>query len=132
MPICAGGGGIPTVRTPGGALEGVEAVVDKDRVSALVARSLAADRLLLLTDVDAVYENWRQEDERRITHATPDGLSRLRFESGSMAPKVAAAAEFVRATGRPAGIGRLEEAAAIAAGDCGTQVAASTASQGQP
>lgn len=122
MAICAGGGGIPIVRNPDGSLDGVEAVVDKDRVSALLARRLGADRLLLLTDVDAVYENWQQEDERKLERVTPDTLAGMDFEAGSMRPKVEAAADFARETGRPAAIGRLEDAAAIAAGERGTQV----------
>lgn len=120
--ICAGGGGIPTVRRADGTLAGVEAVIDKDRVSALLARAVGARMLLLLTDVDAVYENWGERNERRIGCIAPEALEDMDFEAGSMAPKVEAAAEFVRTTGRPAAIGRLEDAALVVSGDRGTRV----------
>lgn len=120
--ICAGGGGIPMVRRADGTLQGVQAVIDKDLISALLAGSLDAGMLLLLTDVDAVYENWRQPDERRIGRIAPDALADMDFETGSMAPKVHAAVAFVRATGRPAAIGRLEDATSIVSGARGTHV----------
>jgi carbamate kinase len=121
--ICAGGGGIPAVRSADGGLEGVEAVIDKDAASALLAQSLAADALLLLTDVDAVYVDWQGARERPIRRGSPASLGRLDLPAGSMGPKVAAARRFVAATGRRAGIGRLEDAAAVLAGTAGTTVA---------
>ncbi|MFO1539209.1 MAG: carbamate kinase [Chloroflexota bacterium] len=127
--ICAGGGGIPTVRTadpgsPGGdgVLAGIEAVVDKDRASALLAAALDAELLVLLTDVPAVLDGFGTPAARPIVRATPDALGARAFPAGSMGPKVEAAAAFVRATGREAAIGALEDAAAIVAGRAGTRV----------
>ncbi len=120
--ICAGGGGIPTVRGEDGRLQGVEAVIDKDLASALLARQVGADVLLMLTDVDAVYREWGTANPKAIRHVTPQALRVDQFEPGSMAPKVAAATEFVGHTGGKAGIGRLEDAAAILLGEAGTMV----------
>lgn len=120
--ICAGGGGIPTVRQADGSLAGVEAVIDKDLVSALLARSLGAGMLLLLTGVDAVYEDWRGENERRIGRIAPDALADMEFETGSMRPKAEATVAFARSTGRPAVIGRLEDAVRLVSGERGTRV----------
>jgi carbamate kinase len=126
--ICAGGGGIPVIERSDGGLAGVEAVIDKDLASALVARQLRADKLILLTDVDAVYEDWALPSARAIRRAAPDALKPTRFAPGSMGPKVEAAVRFVRQTGKPAAIGRLEDAAAIVAGTAGTEI--SIAAQG--
>lgn len=124
--ICAGGGGIPTVRRQDGSLIGVEAVIDKDHASALLARALNADALLMLTDVDAVYTDWSTPRARAIRRSTPQALRELTFAPGSMAPKVQAACEFVELTGRSAGIGRLADAAAILTGTAGTTIAPGT------
>jgi carbamate kinase len=121
--ICAGGGGIPTVRGQDGGLAGVEAVIDKDLASALLARELRADALLMLTDVDAVFEDWRQPQARAIRRASPRALDALSFEPGSMGPKVEAACEFVERTGGMAGIGRIVDALAILHGEAGTVIA---------
>lgn len=120
--ICAGGGGVPVVVDETGATYGIEAVVDKDLTAALLARELAADSLLLLTDVTAAELHWRTPDARRIRLATPAALRRERFAEGSMAPKVEAACRFVEATGRPAAIGALGEAPQILHGLAGTRV----------
>src|SRR4051794_25575775 len=98
--ICAGGGGIPTrytdEATPAGKrLVGVEAVIDKDLASALLAVDIGADVLAIVTDVDAVYADWGTPDQRAIRHATPESLSGAEFAAGSMGPKVRAACEFV-------------------------------------
>jgi carbamate kinase len=121
--VCAGGGGIPIVVDESGSSRGVEAVIDKDLAAALLARELASDVLLLLTDVDAVYLDWGRS-QRPLTRATPVELRRHRFAEGSMGPKVEAACRFVEATRRRAAIGRLEDAAAVLAGSAGTQVLA--------
>jgi len=120
--ICAGGGGIPTVRKADGSLVGVEAVIDKDLASALLARELKADAFFMLTDVAAVYDRWGEPDAHAIRRISPRPLRELSFAPGSMGPKVEAAIEFVEATGGLAGIGRLEDAAAILNGEAGTRV----------
>jgi carbamate kinase len=122
--ICAGGGGIPTVYRPGRILEGVEAVIDKDRVGALLAKELGADAYLMLTDVKAVYTNWGKPDARAIRRTSPDAIEALKFAAGSMGPKVEAACDFVRTTGGIAGIGSLEEALPMLQGTAGTTFAA--------
>ena len=120
--ICAGGGGIPVVQRADGSLIGVEAVIDKDFASALLARELGVDALLMLTDVDAVYRDWASPAARAIRRAAPQALRRLEFATGSMGPKVQAACEFVEQTGAKAAIGRLDEAKAILRGEAGTVI----------
>ena len=122
--ICGGGGGIPVVRDPGGALRGVEAVVDKDLTTALLAVALHADALLLLTDVAAVQDDYGTPAARPIRQATPDELRARAFPAGSMGPKIEAACRFAEASGKPACIGRLADAEAILAGRAGTVIAA--------
>ncbi len=111
--ICAGGGGIPVIRTDDGDLEGVEAVIDKDRAAGLLAKDLDADAFLMLTDVDAVYEGWGTPQQRPIRRASPEDLSGHAFAAGSMGPKVEAACAFASEEGRLAGIGQLEDAREI-------------------
>lgn len=121
--ICAGGGGIPTVVEPESQrLVGVEAVIDKDRASALLARLLDADLFVMATDVDGVYLDWGTPQARRLDQVTPDELERHAFAAGSMGPKVEAACAFVRATGHRAAIGALEDLPGIIAGTAGTSV----------
>jgi carbamate kinase len=122
--ICAGGGGVPTVFDPSAerALVGVEAVIDKDLASQLLARDVAADLLVMATDVDAVYADWGTPEQRRLDSVTPGELRALSFPAGSMGPKVDAAARFVEATGMRAAIGGLSEIEAIVDGRAGTQV----------
>jgi carbamate kinase len=120
--ICAGGGGIPVIVDAGGAVHGVEAVIDKDRTAALLARDLGADGLLLLTDVDAVYSDWGCEAARPIAETTLAELSALDLDAGTMGPKVEAACRFVADCGGFAGIGRLQDAVAILAGTAGTRL----------
>ena len=121
--ICAGGGGIPTVLREDGSLIGVEAVIDKDLASSLLARALKADALIMLTDVDAVYDAWMEPEARAFARVSPQALSAYAFAQGSMAPKVEAACEFVEQTGGIAGIGRLRDAAKILTGETGTLIA---------
>ncbi|MFC0219330.1 carbamate kinase [Pseudochelatococcus lubricantis] len=120
--VCAGGGGIPVIRNQDGELEGIEAVIDKDRAAGLLAGQLDADAFLMLTDVEAVYEGWGTPGQRAIREATPAMLSALSFQAGSMGPKVEAACAFAATRGRVAGIGRLEDARAILEGEAGTRV----------
>ena len=126
MVIAAGGGGIPTMYEPGAhrKLVGAECVIDKDLASALLAKQVGADRFVMLTDADAVYVDWGTPEQRRIRRASPDAIMELGFPAGSMGPKVEAAARFVRATGKQAGIGALTDAARILAGEAGTVVSA--------
>jgi carbamate kinase len=126
--ICAGGGGIPTMYRPGTrTLVGVEAVIDKDRASAVLARDLKADALVIATDADAVYVDWGKPDQRAIAIARPDDLAQFNFPAGSMGPKVGAAVDFVCSSGRDALIGSLADLPALLAGVAGTRVS-STAS----
>ncbi len=121
--ICTGGGGIPVLRQPDGSLIGVEAVIDKDAASALLARDLKADALLLLTDVDGVYRDFGTATQERIGTLTPKEARALDLPAGSMGPKIQAAADFADHGGL-AGIGRLDQAALILekqAGTCVTQ-----------
>ncbi len=120
--ICTGGGGIPTMLTPDGVLVGVEAVIDKDHAGALLATSLGAGAFLMLTDAEAVWENWGTAEARAISRAAPEALEKLQFAAGSMGPKVEAACDYARATGGRAGIGALEDAVAIIEGRAGTLV----------
>jgi carbamate kinase len=121
--ICAGGGGIPTVYSKG-KLQGAEVVIDKDRASALLASELDADMLVMLTDVDGVYQNWGGPDKALIKQISPHELLTQSFVAGSMGPKVEAACAFVDRPGRVAAIGCLEDLPAIVAGEAGTQVMA--------
>jgi carbamate kinase len=120
--ICSGGGGIPVCRGKDGLLHGVEAVIDKDLTAVLLARELDADALLLLTDVPNVELGFGTDHARPIFHTTPELLRAERFPAGSMGPKVDAACRFVEATGKPATIGRLDEAADLINGTSGTVV----------
>lgn len=120
--ICCGGGGIPVTETAGGGIEPVEGVIDKDRTAALLAKDIGADALLLLTDVDAVYEGWGGAQPSPIGETDVEVLSALSLDAGSMGPKVEAACRFVSDTGGLAGIGRLEDGAAILAGRAGTRL----------
>jgi carbamate kinase len=129
--ICAGGGGIPVVRNASGDMEGVEAVIDKDRTSALLALGLGADALLLLTDVAAVYRDFGEADQSAIGTTTPTELGGLELPPGSMGPKVAAALAFATASGKLAGIGQLTDARAIIEGRAGTRVLADQPKAGQ-
>jgi carbamate kinase len=118
--VCAGGGGVPVIRDDAGQLRGVEAVVDKDLTSAVLAEALDADLLMVLTDVPAVMENYGTPEQRPVLRATPAGLRALNPPAGSMGPKVDAVCRFVELTGGTAAIGSLDDAAAILRGEAGT------------
>lgn len=123
--ICAGGGGIPTIYRPGRQLTGIEAVIDKDRASALLANNIQADILIMATDAQAVYVGFGTPQQRAIVAADPDVLLaeyHAEFAAGSMLPKVMAACEFAGATGKPAVIGALSDIDAMLAGTAGTRV----------
>ena len=130
--ICAGGGGIPTAWVAGEerTLEGIEAVIDKDLASELLAREIDADLFVMATDVDGVYEGWGTPQQRRLDRVTPGELRDRHFAAGSMGPKVDAAARFVEATGRRAAIGSLADIEQIVEGKAGTNVVAATTEEG--
>jgi carbamate kinase len=125
--ICSGGGGIPTRYTdepavPGRRLEGVEAVIDKDLASALLAADIEADALVIATDVDAVYADWGTPEQHPIRHATPSELAASEFAEGSMGPKVHAACIFAEKTGGRAVIGSITDIEGLLRGEAGTTV----------
>jgi carbamate kinase len=122
--ICAGGGGIPTMYEPDAerTLVGVEAVIDKDLASELLAREVEAELYVMATDVDGVYADWGTPEQRRLERVTPEELSASSFAAGSMGPKVEAAIRFVDATGKRAAIGSLAQIEQIVDGTAGTQV----------
>jgi carbamate kinase len=124
--ICAGGGGIPTMYEPDKQrwLTGIEAVIDKDLASELLAREVGADLLVIATDVDGVYLDWGKPEQHRLGWVTPEELRAHPFPAGSMGPKVAAAVQFVEKTGKRAAIGSLADIEKIVAGEAGTNVAA--------
>lgn len=124
--ICGGGGGIPVVRDPGGALHGVEAVIDKDMSASLLAQKLDADRLLILTDVEKVAINFRKPDQRDLDWVSTQEMHAYikegHFAAGSMGPKVRAAVQFVEAGGKEAIITQLQSALSALEGHTGTHV----------
>lgn len=119
--VCTGGGGIPVLRREDGSMLGVEAVIDKDAASALLARQLGADALLLLTDVDAVYQNFGTDQATPVPELTVFEARALDMPAGSMGPKLLAACDFAESGGL-SGIGRLQDAVAILKGSAGTRV----------
>jgi carbamate kinase len=123
--IAAGGGGIPTVYEPGRVLRGIEAVIDKDLCSELLARELEADLFIMATDVEAVFADWGKPTARAIRRAAPAAIRAHPFPAGSMGPKVDAACRFAEATGRAAAIGSLKDLAGMLRGAAGTTVSGS-------
>jgi carbamate kinase len=124
--IACGGGGVPVYRHAVLGLEGIDAVVDKDLAAAVLARELGAELFLILTDVDAVYSGWGTEQQRAISSMTVSEADRLAsegaFGEGSMAPKVAAAADYVRRTQGRAIITELSKGRAAVQGVGGTEI----------
>ncbi|MDY0249545.1 MAG: carbamate kinase [Pseudomonas sp.] len=121
--VCNGGGGIPVVRYADNSLLGIEAVIDKDASSALLAKQLGADALLLLTDVDAVYQGFGTPEARPLRELTVAESYALNLPAGSMGPKINAACSFVESGGFSA-IGRLADALALLSGQAGTHLVA--------
>jgi carbamate kinase len=122
--VCAGGGGVPVIEDADGCYRGVEAVIDKDLASSLLAGNLGVDVLVLATDVDAVYEGYGGPEQQAIARATPEGLRTRQYAAGSMGPKVEAACRFVERTGGVAAIGSLDDVEKLLDGRAGTQVSA--------
>jgi carbamate kinase len=122
--ICAGGGGIPTMYPSSGSgpLLGVEAVIDKDLASELLAEDVDADLFVMATDVDGVYLDWGTPEQQRLGQVTPEELAGYEFAAGSMGPKVEAAARFAVKAARRAAIGSLADIDGIVAGTAGTSV----------
>jgi carbamate kinase len=124
--IAAGGGGVPVVAGPDGRRAGVDAVIDKDWASALLALEIGADALLVAMEADRVYLGWgteRPEPIDRLTlEAANDLLASGAFEEGGIAPKVAASAWFAAATGRPAVVCRADDLEDALAGRAGTRI----------
>jgi carbamate kinase len=120
--IAAGGGGIPTVYEPGRKLRGIEAVIDKDVCSELLARQLDADFFLMATDAEAVFLDWGKPTAKAFRQANPSAMRDYSFPAGSMGPKVAAACHFAETTGKAAAIGALKDLAAILRGEAGTTI----------
>jgi len=122
--IAAGGGGIPTMyqKGAGRTLIGVEAVIDKDLCTELLARELEADLFIMLTDADAVYEDWGKPTQRQIRSAKVSELEGKPFAAGSMGPKVQAACRFAKVTGKKSAIGALADLGAIIEGKAGTTI----------
>lgn len=122
--ICAGGGGVPVIRN-GVGYAGVEAVVDKDRTSAVLADALGMHALLILSDVDGVYADWGTAAARRIPSIEPGQIDPAIFPAGSMRPKIEAGLAFAAERGRFAAIGRLTDAVGLLNGTLGTRIARS-------
>jgi carbamate kinase len=129
--ICAGGGGIPVARDSANRLYGVEAVIDKDLASGLLARGLSADVFVMATDTAAAYLGFGTDQQQAISAAHPDAIlaeHQSEFAPGSMLPKVSAACEFARSSGHPAVIGQLADIERLVDGTAGTLI--STAVKG--
>lgn len=124
--IAAGGGGVPVCRKDNGTLEGVDAVIDKDRASALLAGLLKADELLILTGVEKVALNYRKPNMRTVDVLTVAEAERYQaegqFPKGSMGPKIEAAVDFIKRGGSLVVITNLESAGAAVNGAAGTRI----------
>jgi len=124
--IAAGGGGTPVYHDPRLRLEGVDAVVDKDRAAEVLAREIGADVLLILTNVDGVFRDWGTPRAELVRRMSVDEAERLLAADdlgrGSMAPKVEAAVAFVRGGGRAAFIGRLDQGLETVNEEAGTAI----------
>jgi len=124
--VAAGGGGIPVVRGEGGAVHGVEAVIDKDLTAALLARAIEADVLVIATDVAHAVAGWgtpEAHDIGRVTLAEMEAYAAAgHFASGSMGPKIEAAMRFVRAGGRRSIVTALDQLATAIDGHIGTVI----------
>jgi len=124
--IAAGGGGIPVIRNEQGDLEGIEAVIDKDMGSSLLARNLGADTFIISTPVDAVYLNFGKENQKSIRHATLPEIKRYleegHFKPGSMRPKIEAVIQFLEGGGQKAVITSPENLLKAAKGETGTTI----------
>lgn len=119
--VCAGGGGMPVVKVSEGYC-GVEAVIDKDLTASRLAVEINAEHLMILTDADAVYQDWGTPQAKALLDVTPNELRPFAAPDGAMGPKAEAVIDFVEQTGNVAWIGALKDAPAILAGLKGTRV----------
>jgi carbamate kinase len=126
--IAGGGGGVPVVRSGKGQRHGVDAVIDKDRTSALMANVLHIDDLMILTAVSRVAVNYGKPNQKALDRVTLSEIKKLleegHFPPGSMGPKIDAAIQFLQGGGRRVMIGRLEEVMPILRGQTGTHIVA--------
>jgi len=124
--IAGGGGGVPVIRNEQGELEGVEAVIDKDLGSSLMARNLGADAFIISTAIDAVYLNFGEKNQNRLRRVSLPELRRYlkegHFKPGSMRPKIEAVIEFLEAGGEKAIITSPENLLKAVKGDEGTTI----------
>jgi carbamate kinase len=129
--ICAGGGGVPTMYAPDRErqLVGVEAVIDKDLATSLLARELDADLFVMATDVEGVYADFGQPNQRLLSQIQPVEARDMNLAAGSMGPKVQAAVEFAETTGKRAAIGSLDQIDGLVAGTAGTTITVQSASR---
>jgi carbamate kinase len=126
IPVAVGGGGVPVVRRPDGSLVGVEAVIDKDLAGSLLARELAAETLIILTDIDCVYLDFLSSSRRPLRHVgareAEQHLAAGEFLPGSMAPKIEASIQFLRGGGQRVIISLPEQLDAALHGAAGTTI----------
>jgi carbamate kinase len=120
--ICCGGGGIPVIQQPMGEYAGIEAVIDKDLASSLLAREIQADGLVILTDVLGVMKNWGKSSAEVIKKISVSDIEAMHFSEGSMLPKIKAACAFVKNSGKSAYIGALDDLDEILKGRAGTEI----------
>jgi carbamate kinase len=124
--IAAGGGGVPVIRNERGGLEGVEAVIDKDLGSSLLARNLRANTFIISTAVDSVYLNFGAENQKPIARATVSEIKKYmvegHFKPGSMKPKIEAVIQFLEGGGKKAIITSPENLLRAVKGEAGTTI----------
>jgi len=124
--IASGGGGIPIIRNEDGTLQGVEAVIDKDLAGEVLATSLGVGTFVILTDVDGIYLNFRQPNEKKLDVVKVSELEKYyeegHFKPGSMGPKVLAAMRFIKHGGKRAMIGHLKNGYEVIKGNSGTMI----------
>ncbi len=124
--IAAGGGGIPVYVENDGTYEGVDAVIDKDRASAVLAHDIGAQTLVILTGVDNVYLNFNRPDQTRLAEVTLNQIKEYQtqghFPAGSMGPKIEAAIAFLESGGREVIITSLDKAKPALQGSAGTRI----------
>jgi carbamate kinase len=124
--IAAGGGGIPVYLEDDGSLEGVDAVIDKDLASAVLGTAIGAELLIIVTDIDKVFINFRKAEQRAIDRATVSEMEEYaeegHFPGGSMGPKIRAAIDFLKRGGKKVVITSIENAFTAVSGSTGTVI----------